>query len=57
MKKLLLLTILVAAVFTWQSCAKSCTCVNPDTDKSTEIEVSPNEKCSDYSDATRGNCS
>jgi len=38
------------------SCTKSCTCEKPG-EKTKEVEIKPSEKCSDYSNSTRGNCS
>jgi len=54
MKKTLviILALAVLAPFLY-SCTKSCTCVNPDTDKVTEIEVQPNEKCSKLDNSSR----
>jgi hypothetical protein len=58
MKKITLITILVCSIaFLSQSCVKSCTCINPDTDRVTDLEIDPSESCSDYSNATLGNCS
>jgi len=57
MKKILVIIILVCMAPLVQSCTKSCTCVNPDTDKTTEIDIDPAENCSAYSNADRGSCS
>jgi len=57
MKKLILLVILGIGTFFMFSCTKSCTCVNPDTEKVKEIEINPSEKCSSRSNSTLGDCS
>jgi hypothetical protein len=57
MKKTIVLTLLAGTALFWQSCTKSCTCENPDNSTPTEIEISPSEKCSDYSGIEYGNCS
>jgi hypothetical protein len=58
MKKIILVIIVFACVaFFGQSCTKSCTCINPDTQKPTEVEIDPSKKCSDQSNSTLGDCS
>ena len=58
MKKLIFLIVFGCFLsFFLQSCVKGCTCENPDTNKITDIEISPFESCSDYSNKTLGVCS
>jgi hypothetical protein len=56
MKKISLIVELLILITILVSCEKFCTCTNPDTSNLTEIEINPDDECSDYSDSTIGDC-